>query len=169
MPKTLADARTRVRLLTTAPAGLPAVTAAEANAGIKAETRILKSDFRLGATGSDTVNDADLASEGNAVTYGAGNYEGSMTPFRFLDADGTPDATADAVFEALREKGATVYVVKSVGKHHTEAFAVGDEFELYEVVPDDYQDPSDRGGFIKQVVPLGVQNAYRNLTISAGA
>lgn len=167
MPKTLADARIRLRILATAPVNPEAVTVAAANAGIKAENRILKSDFKLGATNSDTVNDAELSSEGNAVTYGAGNYEGSMTPFRFLDEDGAPDDTADVVFEALREKGATVWILKSIGKHHTDAFVAGDEYELYEVVPDNYQDPSDRGGFIKQVVPLGVQNAYRNLVLVA--
>ena len=96
MPAVLADGRRRVRLLTTKPNDPAAVTASEANAGIKAECRILKSDYTLGATGSETVNDAVLCAEGNAVTFGASNYEGSMTPIRYFTPDGQVDVEGKA-------------------------------------------------------------------------
>lgn len=169
MPKTLADGRVRLRILTTAPEDPEAVTVAEANAGIKAETRVLKSDFRLSATGSDTVGDAELASEGNAVTYGASNYEGSITPFRYLEEDGGVDATADVVYAAVKEKGSPLWFLYSEGKHHTEAFVATDEYDIYEVITDNPQKPQDRGGYIKRVVPLGVQNAYEGHAIVTGA
>ena len=170
MPAVLADGRRRVRLLTTRPNDPAAVTAAEAEAGIKAECRILKSDYALGATGSDTINDAVLCADGNAVTYGASNYSGSMTPLRYFSADGsTIDVEGDTVFAALAEKGTTIYVLDSEGWHHETAFAAGQEYDLYEVVTDNPQKPSDRGGYVKRVVPLGVQQAWENKTIAAGA
>ena len=169
MPKTLADGRLRLRILTTAPADPEAVTATEANAGIKAECRINKSDFRLSATASDTVDDTELCADSNAVTYGASNYEASMTPFRYIQADGTPDATGDEVWAAVQAKGTTLWLLYSEGKRHTEDFAVGDEYELYEVITDKAQKPGDTAGFIKRVVPMGVQRAWDDgHTIVAG-
>lgn len=168
MPAVLADGRRRVRLLTTRPNDPSAVTVTEAEAGIKAECRILKSDYSLGATGSETVNDSVLCAEGNATTYGASNYSGSMTPIRYFTPEGTLDTEGDVVFEALREKGTTIYVLDSEGWHHEDAFEAGQEYDLYEVVTDNPQKPSDRGGFVKRVVPLGVQQAWENRVI-AGA
>lgn len=167
MPATLADGRLRVRFLTTAPAEPGAVTATEANAGEKLECRILKSDFRLSATASDTVADTVLCSEGNATTFGASNYEGSVTVLRYLDGTGAAEVDNDIAWELLKEKGTTGYVVVSEGKHHEEDFVDGDEYDLFEVVTDTPQMPTDRGGFIKRTVPLGVQRAWLNRTIAA--
>lgn len=169
MPKTLADGRIRFRILTTEPADLNAITAAEVNAGIVAECRVLKSDFRLSATASDTIPDTELCSEGNAVAFGASNYEGNMTPFRYLDDTGDADLTGDVVWEAVKAKGTTFWAVTSEGKPHSTDFATGDEYDAYEVITDNPQKPTDRGGYIKRVIPLGIQRAYENKVIAAGA
>jgi hypothetical protein len=159
MPKTLADARTRLAILTTKPVDLKAIKLTELTASIDASCKILKSDYRLSPTASDTVPDTELCSEGNAVTFGASNYEGSVTPFWYLDEDGKSDTTDDAVYQALKEKGTELWFVEREGPRYDEAWAVGDEYEVYEVVTDNPQKPTDRAGYIKRVVPLGVQRA----------
>ena len=168
MPATLADGRLRLRALTTAPENPGAVTAAEADAGEKLECRILKSDFRLSPTNSDTVPDTVLCSEGNAVTFGASNYEGTVTPLRYLDGTGAAEVDNDVAWELLKEKGTHLWLLLSEGKHHEEDFAATDEYELYEVITDEAQKPTDRAGYVKRVVPLGVQD-HRRGVVAAGA
>jgi len=167
MPKTLADARTRLAILTTKPASLTSITVTELTAGIDASCRILKSDYRLSPTASDTVADTELCSEGNAVTFGASNYEGSVTPFWYLDEDGQSETTEDVVYQALKEKGTELWFVEREGPRYDEPFAAGDAIEVYEVVTDNPQKPSDRAGYIKRVVPLGVQRAELNAVVAA--
>jgi hypothetical protein len=166
---TLADGRTRLVALTTKPANPEAVTATEANAGVRLECRILKSDYRLSPTGSDTIPDTKLCAEGNAVAYGASNYEGSVTPFRELTPAGLADPANDVAWEALKDKGTRLWLLESEGKKHTEDFVAGDPYDLYEVITDNPQKPGDRGGYIKRVVPLGVQDAWLNKEIASGA
>ena len=167
MPKTLADARTRLAILTTKPTNLAAIPVAALTAGIDASCKILKSDYRLSPTASDTVPDTELCSEGNAVTYGASNYEGSVTPFWYLDEDGVSELTEDTVYQALKEKGTQLWFVEREGPRYDKAWAVGDKYEVYEVVTDNPQKPSDRAGYIKRVVPLGVQRAVLDGTVAA--
>lgn len=160
MPKTLADGRIKLVALTEAPANLLAPTATELAAGVDVSCRILKSDFRLSPTASDTVPDQELCQEGNAVTYGASNYEGSVTPFRYLDEAGKADATNDIAWDTFKEKGTELWLYKRVGPKYDVAFATGDEVDGYHVITDNPQDPSDLTGYIKKVVPLGVQDAH---------
>ena len=168
MPKTLADARTRLAILTTKPVNPKAPTVTELNAGIDASCRLLKSDYRLSPTASDTVPDTELCSEGNAVTFGASNYEGSVTPFWYLDEDGKSDTTEDTVYQALKEKGTELWFVEREGPRYDEPWATGDEVEVYNVITDNPQKPSDRAGYIKRVVPLGVQTAELSAVVAAG-
>ena len=169
MPKTLADARTRLTILTTAPADttLQSITLTELTAGIDASCKILKSDYRLSAAASDTVDDTELCSEGNAVTYGASNYEGTVSPFWYLDETGKSDVTEDVVYQALKEKGTELWFVEREGPRYDQAWAAGDVIEVYRVITDNPQKPSERAGYIKRVVPLGVQTAELNATVGA--
>jgi hypothetical protein len=168
MPKTLADARTRLAILTTEPEDLSAVTVAEAEAGIDASCKILKSDYRLSPTASDTVPDTELCSEGNAVTFGASNYEGSVTPFWYLDSAGVSDVADDVVYQALKAKGTELWLVEREGPRYDQAWAADDEYEVYYVITDNPQKPTDRAGYIKRVVPLGVQRAILTGVMDAG-
>lgn len=160
MPKTLADGKLRLVALTTAPGDPEAITPTELNAGTDMSSRILKSDYRLSATGSDTVNEAELSATNNATTFGASNYEGTVTPFRYLTAAGAADAANDVAWDVLKEKGTTLWLVEREGPGYNTAWTVGDVYDVYEVVTDEPQKPSDRTGFIKRVVPLGVQRHY---------
>jgi hypothetical protein len=167
MPKTLADARTRVAILTVAPEDLDSIALDEVVAGIDASCRLLKSDYRLSPTASDTVDDTELCSEGNAVTFGASNYEGTVTPFWYLDGDGKLVALDNTTWEALKEKGSELWFVEREGPKYDEPWAVGDQYDVYRVITDNPQKPSDRAGYIKRVVPLGVQDARLNKAIVA--
>lgn len=167
MPKTLADARTRLTILTTKPANLAAITIAELTAGIDASCRLLKSDYRLSPTASDTVPDTELCSEGNAVTFGASNYEGTVTAFWYLDEDGKSDPTDDVVYQALKAKGIELWFVEREGPRYEQAWAAADNYEAYEVVTDNPMKPTDRSGFIKRTTPLGVQRAVLDGVVAA--
>lgn len=167
MPKTLADARTRVAILTVAPADLDSIPVATLNAAIDASCRLLKSDYRLSATASDTVDDTELCSEGNAVTFGASNYEGSVTPFWYLDSAGQMVDVDNPVWLALKEKGSELWFVEREGPKYDVAWAAGDDYEVYRVITDNPQKPADRTGYIKRVVPLGVQDAELAGTVVA--
>lgn len=169
MPKTLADARTRLAILTTKPADPTQPTLTELTAGIEASCKILKSDYRLSPTASDTVPDAELCAEGNAVTFGASNYEGSITPFWYLDDTGKSDVAEDAVYQATKEKGTSLWLVEREGPRYDQPWAADDAVEVYEVITDNPQKPSDRSGYIKRVVPLGVQRAYLGAVVAAAA
>lgn len=167
MPKTLADARTRLVALTLRPANPASPTVAELEAGEDLSCRLLKSDYRLSPTSSDTVPDTELCSEGNAVTFGASNYEGSLTPFRYLDEDGKADLLNDVAWDLLKDKGTELWLYEREGPRYEQAFAAADIVDGYEVVTDNPQKPSDRGGYIKRTVPLGVQRAWLNRPVAA--
>lgn len=169
MPLALADGRIRLTALTTAPTDPAAITTTELTAGIELQDRILKSDYRLSPTASDTVPDTPLSNEGNATTFGASNYEGSVTPFRYLDDLGAADATNDVAWDTLKAKGTRLWLVEREGPKADTAWAADDEYDCYEIVTDNPQKPSDRGGYIKRVVPLGVQDAWLGKAVVAGA
>lgn len=169
MARLLATKRERWVLLTAKPADPEAVTATEAEAGIRAECD-LTTNSRLSATGSTTVQEAAIC-EGVAGNVPAERqFEASFEVFRDLDPDtGLPEAAGDEVFAALSEYGSRLWVLKSTGPEYTEAFAAGHPYSLYEVVTDEPQEPTDRTGSIKQVIPAFVQNAWTNHEIVAGA
>lgn len=159
MPLTLADGRDRITVFTTKPADLSAITTAEATAAIYASPMINKPDFKLGATGSDTVADQPLSQEGNAKTFGRSNFDGSTTVLRFLDAAGQPVALEDTLWDAMKTKGTLLWIAYRVGPKSSVAMTAGDKYEWFEVMTDAPQHPSDRAGYIKNVIPLGIQDA----------
>lgn len=167
MPLTLADGRQRVTVLTEEPADVKAITVAELAAGIYGGRNLNKPDYRLSATASDTVPDQPLEHMGNATTFGASNFEGTATVLRYLDATGKPETEGDELWEAMKVKGTRLWFVEREGPLATEDWAVGDEYEVFEVVTDEPQKPSDRAGYIKRTIPLGVQN-YTTGTVAAG-
>lgn len=159
MPLTLADGRIKLTVLTDIPEDLSAITVTELTAGLEAECKINKPDYRLSAVASDTVPDQPLCAEGNAVTFGNSNYEGTVTVLRFLDETGAPEVAEDDLWETLRTKGTQLVFVERIGPKGSVDWAAGDEYEAYHVITDNPQKPTDRAGYVKSIVPLGVQNA----------
>src|SRR5690625_8014658 len=105
MPMTIADGRTRVTVLTEKPADPRNITVTELESGVDISCQVLKSDYRISSTGSDTVDDAPLCSSGNAVTFGASSYESTVTGIRFFDEDGRPEPAEDEVWDLRASKG----------------------------------------------------------------
>lgn len=169
MPKMLADARTKLAVLTVRPENPREPTVAELVAGIDASCNIAKTEYRLSPVASDTVNDPALCAEGNAPTWGASNYEGALPVYRFLDDDGATDPVGDVVYQALKEKGTTVWLVEREGPRYDEDWAAGDEVEVYEVVTDNPQKPTDRTGYIKRTIAVGVQFAWLDGVVVDGS
>lgn len=166
---TLADGKIKLTMLTAVPGDPANLKVSDLTGGKDLQDNILKSDYVLGATASDTISEAPLSSTGNGTTWGASNYQGSITPFRFLDVNGAPDPTNDFLFSAVKEKGTTIVLVEREGPDPSTPWKEGDEYSLYVCVTDTPQKPSERTGYIKRVVPLGVQRAYENRKLAASA
>ena len=169
-PKTLADGKIKLAFVPTLKDPTkPTVT--ELKAGTDLSCRVLKSDFRLSATDSEKIDDlAALCDETNPVVFGAANYEGTVSVFRWYNASnpGTADTTGDVAFQALKNRGTVGFMVKrETGKKYDADWEAGDEVEVYEVLTDNPQAPSDTGGYIRRTIPLGVQNAYLNAVVAA--
>ena len=169
--KVLADGKTKLAILATAPADPEAPTVAELTAGIDASCNIAKTGYTLGPTTSETINDPELCVDVNATVYGASNFEATFSVFRFFDeATGQIDAVSDEVFEALRTKGVEVYLVeRESGKKSTEPFEAGDEVSVYRALLDHPQKSSDRTGWVKNTIVPAIQAGYPNVTVAAGA
>jgi hypothetical protein len=159
MPKSLADGRVKVSIMSVKPANMAAPTVAELNAGIEASGAILSNGFQLGATASDSVDEKPLSTLGNVKVLTTSNYEGSLTLFRFFTAANVYDPAADQAFQALKTKGNVVYIAKRfTSKLSTAAWAVGDEVSVFAVTTDNAQD-AEATGYIKKIVPLQVDDA----------
>lgn len=171
---TLADGRLRVDITLTEPPGYSVgddvleLTLADLTDLIDTAQQINKPDFRLSATGSETVPDQPLEKEGNATTFGASAYEGNVTVLRQVLATGQIDPSKDTVFTAIGEKGALAYYLQRIGPKATVPLAVGDEGWIYEAISDSPQEPTDRNGYVKNPITLGVQSRRRFKIIAGG-
>lgn len=171
-PKVLADGNTRLVFVETLEnPEKPTVT--ELNDGLDLSCRVLKTDFQLGPTDSETVDDqAALCESSNPVVYGASNYEGMLSIFRWFDSEnpGKHDEKGDIAFQALKTKGTQGFLVKrESGKAFDEDFEEGDEVEVYLILTDNPQMPGDTGGYIRRTVPLGVQNGWTDAVVASGS
>lgn len=170
MPKSLADAHIKFTILTTAPANPDAPTALELNAGIDASCNILKSDFTWSAADSDKLSEPALCAANNANALGASNFTGGITPWRYFDGTtGAPDATEDALFAAVEEKGTEFWgYARKTGKLYSADWATADEIYLGgHVITDEPQVPSETGGYIKFRVPLEFQEGWPFIEVAA--
>jgi hypothetical protein len=171
MARVLADGKLKFTVVTTAPANPAAPTATELNAGIDLSCDILASDFTWSATASDTIDEKALCATGNSVVFGASNYDTGITLWRQFDpSTGAPDTANEAGWEALKNKGTTVWAyARESGKDSTEDWAAGDEIYLGgEVVTDEAQ-RTDGTGFVKRRVVLGPQRLHSNIEVASAA
>lgn len=168
MPKTLADGRIRVTVMTLKPANPRKPTVAELAAGKVISRKIMKSDYKLGATGDAEITETELCNKGAGKAFGETSYEGSVTPFRYLDpTTGKPITQEDDAWALLKTKGTELWFAEREGPDHDDADAEGQEVDVYHVVTSTPQKPSSREGYIKRTVQLGVLAAYEGSTIGA--
>ena len=157
MPKSLFEGNIRVDVLITPPANRSAVTITELADAIPLSCAILRTGYRLSPTGSDTLNEPALCETGNSVTFGASNYEATMTLFRYLTEAGLSDPDQDIAWETFVEKGIAVDLIERIGPPAAKDWAEGDPYRLFPVITDDPQQPTDLTGYQKFVQPFGVQ------------
>ncbi len=171
MPRTLAHERIKLTGLTVKPTNILVPTIAELAAGIDFECRTLRSETRLSATASDTFSEPLSCEPGNPTDYGASNFEGSLTLFWWLDAQGRLIEAENDCWEAVKIKGSELWFYQRTGPKHSEAWSEDDtDVELFHVRTDNAQQPSDPyAGYIKRVIPLGIQgdSAVSGITIAA--
>ena len=171
--KTLADGRIALVALTTKPVNLSAPTLAEITAGKHLECQIMKSDYKLGSTGSSTVPEQEMCKKGEGNAPGPASFEGVLTVFRYLDpATGKPAAGGedDYAWKMLKTAGTPLWLVEREGPEADVAFASGDEVAVYEVLTGHRTKPDDRfSGYIKRTVAMFVQDADEDATVAAGA
>jgi|SRR5690625_4756589 len=174
MAYTAADASEKVTILVDVPDDITTVSAADLNAGIDIHNDILKTDFQATATDSTTHNDTPLGSKGQWTNYSGRNATASVTVLRDLDDAGKPDssASAEVTFAALKEPYTNVALFVRKGPDPDSPWADGDEVRWGGVVVTDVpREPSDpTAGFIKVVIPLGVQDfeTYFNVAANGG-
>lgn len=167
--KRLADGNIRLAFLTEKPVDLRKPTVDELEAGIDLSCSVMRSDYRLSPTASDTVDGAALCSKGNVQDLGSSNYEGNITLFLMKDEDGHTDLTEDVAYQALKTKGTRGWLYEREGPDGEEPWAAADEVDGYEVRTDNPQVPGDRAGYIRRTIPLSVQNAYLGSAVAAGS
>ena len=163
--KTLADGNVRFLVLPSKPANIDAVKVSEATAATAKNfsDNVLASDFDLGPTGADTIDERPLSARGNGQAYGNSNYGGGFTVFRFLDpTSGKADSTEDARFTAVKTKGTTLHIlIIEDGKVSNTTPDAGTEYSYFEAVTDDPV-RGERTGYIKYRINCAVQTASLN-------
>lgn len=169
MPKTLADGRILLTVLTTKPKNLAAITLAELNAGKKISCRVMKSDYQLGATGNSEITEQEMCKRGEGKAPGPASYEGSLTVFRYLDEAGKPIVEDDIAWDLLKELGTELWFVEREGPEESKQWESDDIYDVYEGITNTPTKPSDRfSGYIKRTVKLSITDAKEGAKVVAG-
>lgn len=133
-------------------------TVAEVNAGTEASKFMAMANFALGAVASESGGDPAVNGDPNAY-FGTSNYEGTLTPFRYLDNDGKPIVSEDVLWPLINTKGTQVTIVYREGPGWDAAGVEGQEVSIFEATTDNPQ-TGDRTGYIKRTVPLAISRAW---------
>lgn len=172
--KTLADGNVRVLVLATKPADINAITVTELTAASPAvrnlSCNIMASDFDLGPTGSETIDEKALCVKGKAQVFGESQFGGGFSVFRYYDpVTGMPDATDDWAWQMVKNKGTFLHIVViENGKSSLAAPIVGEEYCYFEVLTDDPK-TGDRSGYQKRRIEGAVQSAALYKLVAAAA
>lgn len=168
--KTLADGRIALWALTTKPKDIAAPTVAEINAGKKISCRIMKSDYALGADSDTEITEQEMCKAGEGKAPGPTSYAGNITVFRYLDEAGKPVTADDFVWDLIRKKGSTIWLVEREGPSESMPLEIGDIVSVYEVVLGTPTKPSDRfAGYIKRTAKLNIMDAAENVAATGDA
>src|SRR5690625_7230870 len=125
MPKSLFEGNIKVTILATEPADPEAITLDELEDGVDVSCALLRTGYRFSATGSDTLNEPALCDAGNAVVYGASNYEFNVQAFRCREGSGQADPAQAIAWGGFARRGTPVRVVVGAGRPGSPGAACG--------------------------------------------
>jgi hypothetical protein len=166
--KTLADGRIALWALTAKPQNIATPSVSEINDGKKISCHIMKSDYALGADSDSEITEQEMCKTGEGKAPGPTSYTGNITVFRYLDDNGQPDPSEDFVWDLIKKKGTTIWLVEREGPVESKNIAEGDIVSVYEVVLGTPTKPSDRfAGYIKRTAKLNVMNAAEEVKVVA--
>lgn len=167
--KTLADGRISLWALTVKPKNMVKPTIEEIKAGKKISCHIMKSDYALGADSDTEITEQEMCKTGEGKAPGPTSYAGNITVFRYLDEAGKPVANDDFVWDLIRKKGTTIWLVEREGPAEAQEIADGDTVSVYEVVLGTPTKPSDRfAGYIKRTAKLNIMDAAEDVAVVMG-
>lgn len=162
--KTLADGRIALWALTTKPKDITKPTVSEINAGKKISCHIMKSDYALGADSDTEITEQEMCKAGEGKAPGPTSYAGNITVFRYLDEQGKPVTADDFVWDLIKKKGSTIWLVEREGPDEAMPLEIGDIVSVYEVVLGTPTKPSDRfAGYIKRTAKLNIMDAAEDV------
>lgn len=168
--KTLADGRIALWALTAKPKNLAKPTVIEIQGGKNISCRILKNDYALGAESDTEINEQEMCKKGEGKAPGPTTYAGNITVLRYLDEAGKPVADDDFVWDLIRKKGTTIWLVEREGPDEAKDIENGDIVSVYEVVLGTPTKPSDRfAGYIKRTAKLNIMDAAEDVTVGMDA
>lgn len=166
--KTLADGRITLWALTAKPTNMAAPKLSEVTAGKKISCRIMKNDYALGADSDTEITEQEMCKTGDGKAPGPTTYAGNITTFRYLDDAGKPVADDDFVWDLIKKKGTTIWLVEREGPIESKDPEAGDIVSVYELVLGTPTKPSDRfAGYIKRTAKLNVMDAAEDVAIVA--
>lgn len=139
-------------------ADVNAPTVTELEAGVDLTCQMV-STYEVRADGSDTTSERAVCDTANVDTPTVANYMGRFELFRDWDSD-AEEWTSDDVLEWLEYKQPG-YFVRRLGLPMTEAYAAGQQVEVYKFMPDHPQIQGGTGtGFLKATVPMLQQGVF---------
>ena len=166
--KTLADGRIALWALTAKPQNMATPFVSEINAGKKISCYIMKSDYALGADSDTEITEQEMCKTGEGKAPGPTSYAGNLTVFRYLDEAGKPVSADDFVWDLIRKKGTTIWLVEREGPVESNPITEGDIVSVYEVVLGTPTKPSDRfAGYIKRTAKLNIMDAAEDVAVVA--
>lgn len=179
MPRSLADAKKRIAILTTKPEDPENPTLEELNGGLNASCRIVASTYAVGPQASETVDEKAVCEEGNVQGLSFSNYGAEFDIFRYFEEEtglpetgttGSEEDIGDQLYQMLKTKGTTVWLYeRETGMSSNTPYAADEPIEGYELLIDNPQKPEDQGGFIKRHIVGLVQKAWIDAKIAATA
>lgn len=155
--------------MTTTQAQAPTDTILNAGTTVQLSPAIAWTDFALGATDSDDVQDRGITDAGNAVTRGFSNFEATLSFFRDANpGDSSSDfVKAFATFKTPRTYG---YLVMRVAEQpYSTTWTKGDRVSVFRFVADIVTDDVDGDDSVKFKVAFLQQGIMYPYTMVKGA
>lgn len=138
----------------------------ELNDGIDWSLHVV-APFDLDTQASNTIAQRAIGEPTNTEVLGRRNASGTLDYFRHYNEDGQPDPATDIVHEAVKVRGAMIYLARREGGKPADApFAVGDEVSIWECEVDEIQTPKEEG-YRRGRAPLTVKRFMKSVTVVA--